>query len=78
MSREIEDLGFRLEEAGGVNSNQAEVNRRREAELSKLKRDFDVVNTNHEQELLATRNKSNAIIQDLNEQIEQLNKVKSK
>ena len=45
LSREVEDMGLRLEEAGGTNSQQSETNRRREAEIGKLKRELEVANT---------------------------------
>ncbi|KAI2807740.1 hypothetical protein BLOT_005679 [Blomia tropicalis] len=78
LTREVEDLSLRLEEAGGTNSAQSEANRRREAELGKLKRELEVANTNHDQEVFNLRKKNSDIMQELNEQIEQVNKVKAK
>merc|ERR1712151_970550 len=39
ISRELEELSERLEEAGGATAAQIELNKRREAEMSKLRRD---------------------------------------
>merc|ERR1712002_1079238 len=42
LSRDIEDLGGRLEEAGSNTSTQIELNKRREGELNKLKVELEV------------------------------------
>lgn len=78
LSREVEDMGLRLEEAGGTNSTQAEINRRREAEINKLRREFDVSNTNHDQEVFNLRKRNNEILQEMHEQVDQLTKAKTK
>merc|ERR1719394_1468357 len=41
LSRDIQDLGGRLEEAGSNTSTQIELNKKREAELLKLKGDLE-------------------------------------
>ena len=48
MSRELEELGERLEESGNATATQIELNRKREAELAKLKEDFESGALNHE------------------------------
>lgn len=40
MQNELEELGDRLDEAGGATQAQMEVNKKREAELTKLRRDL--------------------------------------
>lgn len=42
IQRELEELSERLDEAGGATAAQIEVNKKREAELSKLRRDLEV------------------------------------
>ena len=74
----MEDLGLRLEEAGGANSAQSEISRRRETELNKLKRELEVANTNHDQEASNLRKKNSEILQEFQEQVDQINKVKAK
>ena len=43
LSRDIQDLGARLEEAGSNTSTQIELNKKREAELMKLKGELEEV-----------------------------------
>ena len=43
LSRDIQDLGSRLEEAGSNTSTQIELNKKREAELMKLKGELEEV-----------------------------------
>ena len=78
LTREVEDMGLHLEEAGGTNTAQSEINRRREAEISKLKRELEVSNTNHDQEVFNLRKRSNDILQEMQEQVDQLTKAKAK
>ena len=48
MTREIDDLGHRLEEAGGATNAQIELNKKRENELNKLRKDHEEANIQHE------------------------------
>merc|ERR1711892_1106485 len=79
LSRDLEDLGTRLEEAGSNTSIQIELNKKRESELAKLKGDLDEANIAHEGTLAALRQKHNHSMADLGEQIDAIskNKVKS-
>merc|ERR1719367_953384 len=78
LSRDLEDLGTRLEEAGSNTSTQIELNKKREAELSKLKVDLDEANIAHEGTLAALRQKHNNSMASLGEQIDGINKNKAK
>merc|ERR1719480_174509 len=78
LSRDLEDLGTRLEEAGSNTSTQIELNKKREAELSKLKVDLDEANIAHEGTLAALRQKHNNSMASLGEQIDAINKNKAK
>merc|ERR1719342_875966 len=78
LSRDITDLGSRLEEAGSNTSTQIELNKKRENELTKLKGEFEESNISHEGTLAALRQKHNNTMGDLGEQIDSLNKMKSK
>ncbi|GFQ86250.1 myosin heavy chain, muscle [Trichonephila clavata] len=78
LAREIEELSERLEEAGGATSAQVELNKRREAEMSKLRRDLEEANLQHEQVMSNLRKKHNDIIAELSEQLDQLNKHKAR
>ena len=57
---------------------QIELNRKREAELAKLKEDLESSALQHEASLASLRQKHNAVIGDLADQIDTLNKAKAK
>merc|ERR1719365_85721 len=78
LSRDIEDLGQKLEDAGNNTATQIELNKKREAELSKLKSELEESNINHEGTLAALRQKHNNTMAELGEQIDSLNKMKAK
>lgn len=78
LARELEELGERLEEAGGATSAQIELNKKREAEMSKLRRDLEEANIQHESTLANLRKKHNDAVGEMGEQIDQLNKLKTK
>merc|ERR1719210_1154102 len=58
LARELENMGERLGEASGATSAQIELNKKREAEVTKLRRDLEEAH--------------------IQQQIEQLNKIKAK
>merc|ERR1712168_1241101 len=70
LSRDIEDLGGRLEEAGSNTSTQIELN--------KLKVELEESNISHEGTLAAMRSKHNNTMSELGENIDSLNKNKAK
>merc|ERR1711953_86137 len=57
LSRDIEDLAEKLDDAGNNTSTQIELNKKRETELAKLKMDLDELNLSHEGTLAALRQK---------------------
>lgn len=78
LSRDIGDLAEKLEDAGNNTATQIELNKKREAELSKLKTDLDESNIAHEGTLAALRQKHNNNMAEMGEQIDSLNKMKAK
>jgi len=78
LSRDLEELGTRLAEVGSNTSTQIELNKKREAELAKLKADLDEANIAHEGTLAALRQKHNNSMAELGEQIDAINKNKAK
>ncbi|XP_065558381.1 myosin heavy chain, muscle-like isoform X12 [Artemia franciscana] len=78
LSRELEELSERLDEAGGATAAQIELNKKRESELSKLRRDLEESNIQHESALANLRKKHNEAVSEMGEQIDQLNKLKAK
>ncbi len=71
-------MSERLEEAGGSAAAQIEINKKREAELAKLKRDLDESNLQHEGNLNVLRKKHNDAVAEMGDQLDQLNKQKTK
>merc|ERR1711990_1147259 len=78
LARELESLGERLDEAGGATGAQIELNKKREAEVGKLRKDLEEANIQHESVLLNLKKKHQDAIQEMSEQIDQLSKMKSK
>lgn len=74
----MDELQERLEEAGGITSAQLEINKKREAELAKLRRDFEEANQNRENELGTIRKKHNDAVVEMGEQLDNLQKAKAK
>merc|ERR1719283_564862 len=79
LKKDIEDIGSRLEEAGSNTATQVELNKKREAELARIKAELEELNIAQEGTLAALRMKHNNTMGDLGEQIDNLNsnKVKS-
>jgi myosin heavy chain 6/7 len=78
LARELDQLGDRLGEASGATSAQLELNKKREAEVGKLRKDIEEVNIQNESVLLNLKKKHQDAIQEMTEQIDQLSKIKSK
>uniref|UniRef100_A0A8C4TSQ1 Myosin heavy chain, fast skeletal muscle n=1 Tax=Erpetoichthys calabaricus TaxID=27687 RepID=A0A8C4TSQ1_ERPCA len=78
LSRELEEISERLEEAGGATSAQIEMNKKREAEFQKLRRDLEESTLQHEATAAALRKKHADSVAELGEQIDNLQRVKQK
>ncbi|NXQ52971.1 MYH7 protein, partial [Anthoscopus minutus] len=78
VSRELEELSERLEEAGGTTATQLELNKKREAEFLKLRRDLEEATLQHEATAAALRKKHADSVAELGEQIDNLQRVKQK
>ncbi|XP_067104146.1 myosin heavy chain, fast skeletal muscle [Osmerus mordax] len=78
LSRELEEISERLEEAGGATSVQIEMNKKREAEFQKLRRDLEESTLQHESTAAALRKKQADSVAELGEQIDSLQRVKQK
>ena len=79
QKKEIEDIAYRLEEAGSITSTQVELNNKKKSELAHLKSELEELNIGHEGTLSALRMKHNNTMTELDENIDNLNtnKVKS-
>ncbi|XP_068604806.1 myosin-7-like [Brachionichthys hirsutus] len=78
LARELEEISERLEEAGGATSVQIEMNKKREAEFLKLRRDLEEATLQHEATTATLRKKQADSVADLGEQIDNLQRVKQK
>uniref|UniRef100_I3KU01 Myosin heavy chain, fast skeletal muscle n=1 Tax=Oreochromis niloticus TaxID=8128 RepID=I3KU01_ORENI len=78
LSRELEEISERLEEAGGATTAQVELNKKREAEFQKLRRDLEESTLHHEAIAAALRKKHADSVAELGEQIDSLQRVKQK
>jgi len=78
LKKDIEDISSRLEQAGSNTATQIELNKKREAELARLKAELEELNISHEGTLAALRMKHNNTMSDLGEQIDNLNGNKVK
>uniref|UniRef100_A0A7N6FGK0 Myosin-7B n=1 Tax=Anabas testudineus TaxID=64144 RepID=A0A7N6FGK0_ANATE len=78
VARELEELSERLEEAGGATSTQIEINKKREADFLKLRRDLEEAMLHHEATTAALRKKHADSVAELSEQIDSLQRVKQK
>uniref|UniRef100_A0A3B3HZU0 Myosin heavy chain 7 n=1 Tax=Oryzias latipes TaxID=8090 RepID=A0A3B3HZU0_ORYLA len=78
LARELEEISERLEEAGGATTTQIEMNKKREAEFQKLRRDLEEATLHHESTTASLRKKQADSVADLGEQIDNLQRVKQK
>ncbi|CAF0977389.1 unnamed protein product [Rotaria sordida] len=78
LARTIDEMNERLEEAGGATSTQVEMNKKRETELAKLRRDLEEANLQHEATTAQLRKKHQDAVNEMGEQIDQLQKLKNK
>nr|XP_033779643.1 myosin-6 [Geotrypetes seraphini] len=78
LARELEEISERLEEAGGATSLQIEMNKKREAEFQKLRRDLEESTLHHEATAATLRKKHADSVAELSEQIDNLQRVKQK
>merc|ERR1719158_350110 len=78
LAREMESLGERLNEASGATSAQIELNKKRESEVTKLRKDLEECVIQHEATLVSLKKKQADSISEMSEQMDQLNKMKAK
>merc|ERR1712076_231864 len=78
LAREIDQLGARLDEAGGATIAQVELNKKREAEVQKLRKDVEESNIQQESILANLKRKQGDAVSEMSEQIDALGKIKSK
>merc|ERR1711892_51014 len=78
LSREIDQLGGRLDEAGGATVAQVELNKKRESEIVKLRKNVEETNISSESVLSNMKRKQGDAVLEMTEQIDALQKMKAK
>ncbi|KAI7794010.1 putative myosin-7-like, partial [Triplophysa rosa] len=78
VSRELEELSECLEEAGGATAVQIEMNKKRESDFLKLRRDLEEVSLHHETTMAMLRRKHADAVAEMGEQLDNLQRVKQK
>jgi len=78
LSREIDQLGSRLDEASGATVAQVELNKKRESEIVKLRKDVEETNISNESVLSNMKRKQGDAVLEMTEQIDALQKMKAK
>merc|ERR1719483_1279942 len=78
LAREIDQLGERLDEASGTTAAQIELNKKRESEVTKLRKDVEEANIQQESILSNLKRKQGDATAEMTEQIDALGKMKSK
>merc|ERR1719430_2266876 len=78
LAREIEQLAERLDEASGATVAQVELNKKREAEIVKLRKDVEEANIASESVLGNLKRKQGDAVLEMSEQVDALQKMKAK
>lgn len=78
LARELDEMSERLDEAGGATAAQMELNKKREFEVNKLRKDLEEAAIQRESTLSALKKKHQDAIAEMSEQIDQLARMKSK
>ena len=78
LAREMESLNERLDEASGTTAAQIELNKKRECEVNKIRKDIEESNIQRDANILNLKKKQQDAITEMNQQIEQLSNMKAK
>merc|ERR1719237_1963692 len=78
LAREAENLNERLNEACGATAAQVELNKKRDAEVTKLRKDVEEANIMREATTTGMKKKQQDAVMEMNEQCDQLTKMKTK
>ena len=71
-------MNDRLNEATGTTAAQMELNKKRESELDKMRKDLEAGKIQQDATIVSLKKKQQDAISEMTEQIEQLSKMKSK
>ncbi|KAF6031028.1 unc-15 [Bugula neritina] len=74
----VDSLNDRLDEAGGLSSHQVEINRKREFEITKMRKDLENAQNALEMESETMRRRHQQTVAEMSDQIDMLTKQKNK
>ena len=72
MSRQLDEIGLKLDEAGGVTKSQCEINKRREAELIMVRNDLETVSMKYNLSLAQMGKKHQDVLSELHSEQDQM------
>ena len=78
LAREMENLAERLNQAGGSTAAQTELNKKKEYEVARLRKDIEEMRIQQESLVTSMKKKQQDSMTEMNEQCDQLTKMKSK
>merc|ERR1740131_419862 len=78
LARDLESYGDRLNEAGTTTAAQMELNKKRDAELAKMRKDIEESKITEETTVVALKKKQQDAIGEMTEQVDQLSKMRAK
>merc|ERR1712106_625712 len=78
LAREMESLGERLNEAAGTTAAQIELNKKRDSEVTKLRKDAEEAAIQRDATVIGMKKKQQDSVAEISEQIDQLSKMKAK
>lgn len=78
MQKELESLQEQLEEEGGHKEAQIALNRKREEEISVIRKEMETQGAEHDRIVSEMKKKHAAAVQELEEKADQLQKAKTK
>ena len=78
LAREYDELTERLDESSVATAAQIELNKKREAEILRMRKDLEECNIQREATMMSLRKKHQDAVSEMSEQIDQLNKLKAR
>merc|ERR1711981_929970 len=78
LARELDQLGGRLTEAGGATAAQIALNKKRDSEIGKLRKDLEEAHIQQESTMMNLKRKHQDAVAEMSEQIDRLSKMKDK
>ena len=74
----MDEISVQLEEQGGATQAQIDLNKKREQELIRIRREMEEITLQNESQIASLRKKEKDTANEMADQIDQLNKVKSR